>query len=252
MWDKTMGRWLMGERRGVSFEQLKTLGRLAAPLLKRPAAAAAVAIALGIATGVVLNAVVLQKTRHPAPLLATRAPAAALPVKAEPARGKPTTQKIVAARSEKGEEITKSIPPSAQPAPALTGPELVKAIQAELHARRLYAGKVDGAFGPRTARAIRAFERDERLPETGKPSETLLRLLRAPKAPAAPAPQVVTSVQRVLASLGYGPLRVNGALGPETRQAIERFELDRGLPATGFIHERLLHELERVTGAPIG
>ena len=231
---------------------MKSLCHLAAPLLKRPAAAAATAIALGIATGVALNAVVLQKARHPAPLLATRAPAAALPAKAEPARGKPAAHKAVAARSEKGEEITRSIPAPAKPAPGLTGPDLVKAIQGELHARRLYTGKVDGAFGPRTAQAIRAFERDERLPETGKPSETLLRLLRGPKVPAAPAPQVVTSVQKTLGSLGYGPLRVNGTLGPETRQAIERFELDRGLPATGLIHERLLHELERVTDTSAG
>ena len=246
MRNETMDRWPLGERGSAGFERLKSLGRFAAPLLRRPAAAAAMAIALGIATGVALNAIVMQKTRHPAPLLATRAPAAALPAKAMPARGKPSA-KAVAARSEKSEEITRSIP-----APALAGSDLVKAIQAELHARRLYTGKVDGSFGPRTAQAIRAFERDQRLPETGKPSETLLKLLRAPRTPAAPPAQVVTSVQKVLASLGYGPLPLSGALGPETRQAIERFELDRGLPATGLIHERLLHELERVTGTPVG
>src|SRR3712207_4607591 len=100
-----MDRWLMGERRGTSIERLKTLGRVAAPLLKRPAATATATIALGIATGVALNAIVLQKTRHPAPLLATRAPAAALPVKVQPARAKPTTHKLATARNEKGEEI---------------------------------------------------------------------------------------------------------------------------------------------------
>jgi peptidoglycan hydrolase-like protein with peptidoglycan-binding domain len=62
----------------------------------------------------------------------------------------------------------------------------------------------------------------------------------------------VISVQKTLASLGYGPMRVDGTLSPEMRQAIERFELDRGLPVTGRVHERLIRELERVTGSRIG
>jgi peptidoglycan hydrolase-like protein with peptidoglycan-binding domain len=58
----------------------------------------------------------------------------------------------------------------------------------------------------------------------------------------------VAAVQRALAISAYGPLREDGILGPDTREAIIRFERDRGLPPTGEVSDRLIMEL-RAAGA---
>ncbi|WP_068081378.1 peptidoglycan-binding domain-containing protein [Polycladidibacter stylochi] len=56
------------------------------------------------------------------------------------------------------------------------------------------------------------------------------------------------NVQEVLASMGYGPLKVDGIGGPSTQDAIEQFQRDRGLQPTGKVDENLIEELERVSG----
>jgi peptidoglycan hydrolase-like protein with peptidoglycan-binding domain len=58
----------------------------------------------------------------------------------------------------------------------------------------------------------------------------------------------VASAQRALVKLGYGPLKVDGIFGPETRQAIERFERDRRLTATGELGPRTVRELSALSG----
>ncbi|TCT03546.1 peptidoglycan-binding protein [Aquabacter spiritensis] len=61
----------------------------------------------------------------------------------------------------------------------------------------------------------------------------------------------ILSVQKALARLGYGPLRLDGQPGTETRLAIQRFERDRNLPPNGEITDRLVRELAAVSGAPL-
>lgn len=61
----------------------------------------------------------------------------------------------------------------------------------------------------------------------------------------------ILAVQRSLARLGYGPLKVDGQPGNETRLAILRFERDRNLPANGEITDRLVRELSAVSGMPV-
>jgi uncharacterized protein len=57
--------------------------------------------------------------------------------------------------------------------------ELVRQLQALLNELGFDAGPVDGAMGPRTGGAIRAFEEAVGLPVTGEPSGELRRLLLA-------------------------------------------------------------------------
>lgn len=61
----------------------------------------------------------------------------------------------------------------------------------------------------------------------------------------------VLAVQKALANLGYGPLRVDGRGGAATREAIERFERDRRLPISGEVSDRLVRELNSVSGTSI-
>jgi peptidoglycan hydrolase-like protein with peptidoglycan-binding domain len=62
----------------------------------------------------------------------------------------------------------------------------------------------------------------------------------------------VEALQSVLADLGYAPGRIDGEMGPQTEEAIRRFEADRGMSPTGDVSERLLRELSAVSGIPLG
>ena len=68
--------------------------------------------------------------------------------------------------------------------------------------------------------------------------------------PSAPSRRTV-AVQRALADFGYGPLKPNGVVGPETTAAIERFERERKLPVTGQMSDRVVRELAAATGRPL-
>lgn len=67
----------------------------------------------------------------------------------------------------------------------------------------------------------------------------------------APSSKRVLAVQKALADYGFGQIRPNGTLGPETREAIQQFERSRKLPVTGQISPRLIRELSAVTGRPL-
>jgi peptidoglycan hydrolase-like protein with peptidoglycan-binding domain len=61
----------------------------------------------------------------------------------------------------------------------------------------------------------------------------------------------VAAGQRALAKLGYGTMKVDGIMGPETRQALDRFERERRLPATGEFSHRTARELSTLSGIPV-
>jgi peptidoglycan hydrolase-like protein with peptidoglycan-binding domain len=62
------------------------------------------------------------------------------------------------------------------------------------------------------------------------------------------AQRPIVAAQRALVKLGYGPIKVDGVFGQETRQAIERFERDRRLAPTGELGTRTARELTAASG----
>lgn len=60
----------------------------------------------------------------------------------------------------------------------------------------------------------------------------------------------VTSAQKALSKLGYGPLKSDGVMGAGTRQALERFERDQNLPVTGALAGRTARQLAARAGIP--
>ena len=66
-----------------------------------------------------------------------------------------------------------------------------------------------------------------------------------------PASARTRAVQKALAKLGYGPLKVDGVENTQTSQAIQRFQQDRKMPMTGQIDDRLLRELSAVSGMKV-
>jgi peptidoglycan hydrolase-like protein with peptidoglycan-binding domain len=221
----------------------------------RPMDALAVAVAGTATAAVIVNALLFQYVPHPAPLFAETPKAAS-----------PATHQQIAVRT-----TPASAPPTAGstpvPQPRLetasirAKPGLILDLQRGLAERGYYDGELDGLPGPRTQQAIREFEQAHGLNVTGEASEALLaRVLQARArgdvtgsvAPPEQRPSTrVLAVQRVLARLGYGPVKLSGLPDPATKSAIENFERDRGLTKSGQVSDRLLKELSTVTGAPV-
>lgn len=61
----------------------------------------------------------------------------------------------------------------------------------------------------------------------------------------------LASVQAILSDLGYGPLKADGVMGQNTSMAIQRFELDRGLPISGRVTPQVVARLEEVSGRKV-
>lgn len=89
-----------------------------------------------------------------------------------------------------------------------------------------------------------------------RPRDAIGDMIRGtiPDAGSQPIGQVagpVANAQRALSKLGYGPLKADGVLGSGTRQAIESFEKDRRLPATGELSPRTVREMTAASGIAI-
>lgn len=156
--------------------------------------------------------------------------------------------------------------PNPQPrptnAPARNMTDLIQNIQRELSVRGYYNGAVDGVQGPRTEQAIRDFQKGKGR-NTLEPSDELLNLIKRTPAKGDVTGSIgnsaegedksirVLALQRALARLGYGPLRMTGTFTPDTKEAIERFERDWMMPVTGLMSDHLFTKLAAVNGAPI-
>lgn len=174
---------------------------------------------------VAANAIWHQPGKHPAPILKTRDVASsgipvatARPVAQAPATQTPfikgvPTRTVTTYRIERSDNTpTASIPvPNAAPAPAVTanGPATAAAatpaadpvlarMQTILAEKGLYSGEIDGLMGPKSAAAIRAWEKNNGYAETGEASPSLLAVMDQGSAPAAAAPVEVATSQPVV------------------------------------------------------
>jgi peptidoglycan hydrolase-like protein with peptidoglycan-binding domain len=148
--------------------------------------------------------------------------------------------------------------PSAGDAAKGSATEVTRAVQRELQIRGYETGGSDGISGIMTRGAIMAYEYDHNLPLSGQPSDRLLKAIilgeggkakgKGGEVKTAEAQDVVRSVQRSLAKLGYKPGAPNGRLTPDTLRAIRAFEGDQALPETGRISGPLIARLLRLSG----
>lgn len=153
------------------------------------------------------NAIWHQPGQHPAPILKTREAAspavpvaAARPVTRETPfiKGVPT-RTVTTYRIERSDNTpTASIPvPNAVPAPAVADSVVAAApasaadpvlarMQTILAEKGLYSGDIDGLMGPKSAAAIRAWEKTNGYVETGEASPGLLAVMEKTAPAAAP------------------------------------------------------------------
>lgn len=136
--------------------------------------------------------------------------------------------------------------------------DVTRAVQRELQIRGYETGARDGVVGLMTRGAILAFEYDHGLPLSARPSQELLKSIllgdgrttsaeRTAGTESAQAQEVIRSVQRSLAKLGYRPGPANGRLTADTARAIRTFEIDQTLPESGRVSGPLISRLARLS-----
>ena len=101
---------------------------------------------------------------------------------------------------------------------------------------------VDGDFGSMTLNAVRAFQRQVFLPQTGTVANLTWRslYLRGPvdlyQIGNGDSGNLVTLLQQALVSLGYLKLnQVDGDFGPMTRIAVTKYQIKTSLPGNGIV-----------------
>jgi peptidoglycan hydrolase-like protein with peptidoglycan-binding domain len=108
----------------------------------------------------------------------------------------------------------------------------VRDAQQRLRVLGLYAGAIDGIWGPDTQAAVERFQRNRGLEVTGDLNQVTTSALQA----APPASATVRDAQQRLSALGFYNGAVDGVFGPDTRIALERFQRSRGLTVTGDLN----------------
>jgi len=215
---------------------------------------------------IVTNATALQDGHHPAPLWATR-PFVTAPAGVEPApeAGAPAAPAVIQVPAAEERTAAAAPVPAATAFPAPVGIEQLLAggdpvlaqLQQRLAALGYYDGTVDGITGPRTERAIAAYQEARGL--AGRqmtPTELIANMdLVAASQPGTALAEGgdarLLRIQQVLNQAGFGPIRADGLMGEETRSAIRDFERYRGLAETGEVSDRLMTELGAFLGSPI-
>jgi hypothetical protein len=219
-----------------------------------PVEIAVAAVLTAAASAIVWNALILQTARHPAPLFGPRdAPRGERPTPLPPAR--PAIEPIEsvvpqapavepaplppkpAGRYAIGDLIRTGTPP-ARPAPT---PQMPAAPVLAPQPVRTAPPAVTVPTRPQVMRdAIGDLIR------LGEPAPVPPGLVGKPE-----PSRVVAQGQQALTKLGYGPLKADGVMGPDTRQALERFERARRLPVTGELGPRTARELAAQSGLPV-
>jgi len=135
---------------------------------------------------------------------------------------------------------------------AAMGDPDVAALQVGLHLRALYAGPIDGVFGPQTAVAVRSFQRAEGLPASGFPGPLTRASLGGSadaELGARPLRQGmsgwdVAALQFLLAWHGFPSGAFDGRFGDRTEAALLAFQAWAGVPPVGIAGPRTVAALD--------
>ena len=189
------------------------------------------ALVFGLAVAIMVNALMLQQNRHPAPLFHKNI---ILPMRIAPARtphAKPRASVAIAPSlpHDPISQLLKSEASASRPVSAF------EKTQTSQHHRR---STIERGAGPQ----IHAAARD--------PISHLLKISSSQPTQAQEQSKVVLGVQRALLKLGF-VLRADGHMGTVTRHAIAQYEHDRGLKIAGELTPKLLRRLAAESGVII-
>lgn len=142
-------------------------------------------------------------------------------------------------------------------------PSAVQTVQSRLRSAGDYSGRIDGIWGPDSVTALERFQQTHGLQTTGQLNPATVATLgidpvallgQSTTASAMPAqsamlnPRTVHDVQRRLARSGYYRGPQDGVWGPETQNALARFQQGRGLQANGQLNPATVAALGMSSG----
>lgn len=125
-------------------------------------------------------------------------------------------------------------PAAAGTAPASSMPGPIAALQARLAGLGYAPGPVDGVMSAKTQQAMLAYRR-----ASGQPIWS--------GSAGGPAGNPIVAAQISLQRLGFLSAPADGVIGPQTRDAIIRFQAARRLPIDPRVSDRLLAALDRAS-----
>jgi hypothetical protein len=221
-----------GDWRAVLVGALKATGTTCRT---SPGAVLGSLVAVGAAGFICVNALGYQAGRHPAPILPKLAqkapPREAAPAAKDSARDLAKEPgKDVARDSARSEPERASAPAAAKPAARDGIADLIRADETT-------ASVTPKAPLPRAAAKPAASK--EASKDSAKDSSKTAKSEKEA--------DTVLRAQKALSKLGY-PVKADGAMGPGTRAAIEKFERGAKLPVTGEASGRTLRELTARAG----
>ncbi|WP_445501856.1 peptidoglycan-binding domain-containing protein [Microvirga sp. G4-2] len=237
--------------------------RLVTQAMNHPGRMVAAVFLTGCAGAIAWNALLLQNVRHPAPLFTHRDPTVAVAPAPLPAPGQP----LPPARP--GDERPEAQDMAVYEEPAGRAPAPVEAAPApapRAASRSAISDLIRNNGVPSAAPQPQPARTQQAAVQAPVPASAHASTVRDPIAemirlggpvPTPPANvgrpdggDIVLSGQRALVRLGYG-VKVDGGMGPGTRQAIQRFEQDRRLPVTGTFSPRTVRELSALSGIAV-
>jgi peptidoglycan hydrolase-like protein with peptidoglycan-binding domain len=127
----------------------------------------------------------------------------------------------------------------------------VKTLQHQLTWLGYQPGRADGHYGPQTTQAVKQFQQTHHLPADGIVDHPTASTLKATitQRPSAHRTDRVKTLQHQLQTLGLNPGPIDGRYGPQTTQAVKRFQQTHHLPTNGIIdphtHHALQHTLQK-------
>lgn len=193
-------------------------------------------LCVATAAGILVNALALQETRHPAPLFGRAVQLAPMrepvAVKTVPVPA-PRPQLNQTASAPTNDRAIERTPVETAP---IDKPVNIRPRQAAGSQGSVSAGSVSQAALLPANEATQA-----------KHDDPIAGLLKAQ--PPEPG-RTVLAAQRALVKLGF-VLEADGVAGAATRQAIERYERERGLPVQGELTPKLLRRLSAESGLSI-
>jgi murein DD-endopeptidase MepM/ murein hydrolase activator NlpD len=139
------------------------------------------------------------------------------------------------------------------PTAATHGRSAVAGLQVALRRQHVYRGTIDGFLDRQTVRAVRRFQRRERLPADGVAGAQTMRALGrfarhrygSRKLRTGDRGIDVATLQFALAWGGFPSGAFDGVFGPQTEGALRRFQASRRLPVSGLAGPRTRAALTR-------
>jgi peptidoglycan hydrolase-like protein with peptidoglycan-binding domain len=130
-------------------------------------------------------------------------------------------------------------------------------LQTQLQQIGLYAGEIDGIYGPQTTAAVKQLQKDSGLRETGYVDQSTANALDAKLAELGQQAATVeltniASLQTVLTLTGFWTGPIDGVWSDELTAALQAFQTELGVPPTGEVDAATLAAFQQALAAITG